>query len=477
MIQSKKEGVMKLKRSPLIFLSLLLFLGPVFGSATDEISVDFDRVSERVLVVKSGKVYTDQIIALASKKGLVVIDTGKSPTLTEKYRKVIEQEFGRNDFAYVINTHFHFDHTSGNQIFPEAVIIAHETSPERMRQFDRERPNFVTQRRAVITQWENQLKTLEPDSEGALRLVDLIGSAEIMCDDLENNYILTLPTLTFNDRLSLDMGDLTFNLIYFGEGRHTGDDIIIHCPEEKLLFTGDLFFKGSMAIAFSSQFDAPRWMSVMNQVLKDKDAVRWVYDCHNGRMSGEFITLWRDYLVGLWNDLSTAQEEGLNLEAVQERFSYENKYSFISKSGVDPEQLKREHPNNVKYVWMRIHESQSATTLLERVMAESGLDAALKKYSEIKDAPVEKYYFDEVEMNRLGYQLINQNKLKEALEIFKMNVELYPEAWNVYDSLGEGYMLLGEKDLAIINYERSLKLNPDNANGVAMLERLKSEKR
>ncbi|MGB6864727.1 MAG: tetratricopeptide repeat protein, partial [Candidatus Aminicenantaceae bacterium] len=104
------------------------------------------------------------------------------------------------------------------------------------------------------------------------------------------------------------------------------------------------------------------------------------------------------------------------------------------------------------------------------------LDAALKKYAEIKDAPVEKYYFDEVEMNRLGYQLINQKKLKEAIEIFKMNVELYPESWNVYDSLGEGYMLLGEKELAIKNYEKSLEINPDNANGVAMLERLKSEK-
>ncbi|MEE9501556.1 MAG: MBL fold metallo-hydrolase [Candidatus Aminicenantaceae bacterium] len=467
---------MKLKRIPLIFLSLLLVLIPVFLSANDEITVEFDRVSERVLVVKSGKVYTDQIVALASKKGMVMIDTGIAPTLTEKYRKVIEREFGRNDFVYVINTHYHWDHTNGNQIFPEAVIISHETSPERMRQFDQGRPNSVAQRRARITQWKNQLKGLEPDSEGAQRLRDAIDSSEITCDDLENNYILTLPTLTFNDRLTLDMGDLTFNLLYFGEGRHTGDDIIIHCPEEKLLFTGDLFYKGSMSIAFSSQFDAPRWMSVMNEVLKDEDAVEWVYDCHNGRMSGEFISLWRDYLVELWNNLSAASEEGLDLVTVQDRFSYENKYSFISKSGIDPEQLKREHENNVKYVWMRIKESQSAATVIGQVIAESGMDAAIKKYAEIKEVPGEKYYFDEVEMNRLGYQLINQNKLKEAIEIFKMNVELYPEAWNVYDSLGEGYMFLGEKELAIKYYEKSLEINPDNTNGVAMLERLKSEK-
>jgi tetratricopeptide (TPR) repeat protein len=181
-------------------------------------------------------------------------------------------------------------------------------------------------------------------------------------------------------------------------------------------------------------------------------------------------------MVELWNDLDAASEEGLSLEDVQDRFSYKNKYSHISQSGIDAEQLKREHANNVRYVWMRLKESQSGAAVLGQVITESGMDAALKRFAEIKDAPIEEYYFDEAEMNRLGYQLINQNKLKEAIEIFKMNVELYPDAWNVYDSLGEGYMLLGEKELAIKYYEKSMKINPDNTNGAAMLQRLKSKK-
>ena len=49
---------MKLERIPLIFLSLLLVLMPVFVSATNEITVEFDRVSERVLVIKSGMIAT-----------------------------------------------------------------------------------------------------------------------------------------------------------------------------------------------------------------------------------------------------------------------------------------------------------------------------------------------------------------------------------------------------------------------------------
>ena len=47
----------------------------------------------------------------------------------------------------------------------------------------------------------------------------------------------------------------------------------------------------------------------------------------------------------------------------------------------------------------------------------------------------------------------------------KLNVEFYPNAWNVYDSLAEAYMTNGEKDLAIANYKKSLELNPQNANG------------
>jgi Flp pilus assembly protein TadD len=66
-------------------------------------------------------------------------------------------------------------------------------------------------------------------------------------------------------------------------------------------------------------------------------------------------------------------------------------------------------------------------------------------------------------------------KLGEAIAVFKLNVELYPGSWNVYDSLAEAYMNNGDKELAIANYEKSLALNPENANGAAMLKKLKGD--
>jgi pimeloyl-ACP methyl ester carboxylesterase len=78
-------------------------------------------------------------------------------------------------------------------------------------------------------------------------------------------------------------------------------------------------------------------------------------------------------------------------------------------------------------------------------------------------------------INQLGYRYLLQGKTKEAVEIFKLNVLLYSDSWNVYDSLGEGYMTDGNKELAVKNYEKSLELNPENSNAVEMLKKLKKE--
>ena len=125
---------MKKFKMLLICLVFSYFIAPLL--ATDEVPTTFERHSERVLVVKTGKATYDKVIAIASKKGLVVIDTGIAPSLARKYRKIIEREFDRSDFLYVINTHYHYDHSNGNQVFADAEIIGHELSPTGMREYE-----------------------------------------------------------------------------------------------------------------------------------------------------------------------------------------------------------------------------------------------------------------------------------------------------------------------------------------------------
>jgi len=78
-------------------------------------------------------------------------------------------------------------------------------------------------------------------------------------------------------------------------------------------------------------------------------------------------------------------------------------------------------------------------------------------------------------LNNLGYQLIAKGKIKEAIEILKLNVEAYPDAFNAYDSLGEAYMINGDKELAIQNYKKSLELNPKNTGAIEILKKLEEK--
>ncbi len=79
-------------------------------------------------------------------------------------------------------------------------------------------------------------------------------------------------------------------------------------------------------------------------------------------------------------------------------------------------------------------------------------------------------------MNMLGYNLLAAGKITEAVEVFKLNVELYPESSNVYDSYGEALAEAGDIENAILNYKRSIELNPDNEGGKQMLEKLQNKK-
>lgn len=113
--------------------------------------------------------------------------------------------------------------------------------------------------------------------------------------------------------------------------------------------------------------------------------------------------------------------------------------------------------------------------VLLKTIEEKGIEAALAQYRDLKVKEAKAYDFSEPELNRLGYVLLQQRKLKEAIEIFKLNVAEYPKGFNTYDSLGEAYMVAENTELAIQNYKKSLELNPENTSAVAMLKRLEGK--
>ena len=100
------------------------------------------------------------------------------------------------------------------------------------------------------------------------------------------------------------------------------------------------------------------------------------------------------------------------------------------------------------------------------------VNEAVEAYRQIRREHPNDPGASEEHLNNIGYGLLQRKKVAEAIAVFKLNVELYPQSWNVYDSLGEAYMVNGEKEPAIASYKKSLELNPGNANGAAMLKKL-----
>lgn len=105
-----------------------------------------------------------------------------------------------------------------------------------------------------------------------------------------------------------------------------------------------------------------------------------------------------------------------------------------------------------------------------RKLEREGRDAAAEFFRQHRhDA---EYEMDGDAFNVLGYQLLRKGRVEDAVRVFELNVEAFPEVANAYDSLAEGYMNQGRRELAIANYQKSLELDPNNANAKVMLEKL-----
>lgn len=105
------------------------------------------------------------------------------------------------------------------------------------------------------------------------------------------------------------------------------------------------------------------------------------------------------------------------------------------------------------------------------------MDDAIALFRQARTAFPDHLLLAEAGLNAFGYEFLNQrHDPANAITLFRLNVELHPDAWNVYDSLGEGLAAAGNVPEAIRNYETSLRLNPDNDNARKALEKLRNHR-
>ena len=112
-------------------------------------------------------------------------------------------------------------------------------------------------------------------------------------------------------------------------------------------------------------------------------------------------------------------------------------------------------------------------TPYENLLAGNHVEAE-REYRAIKQSNPSDPAIAEQRLNQMGYQLLSTSgKTDAAIAVFTLNVEFYPQSWNVYDSLGEALAKKGDKSAAIQKYEQALRLNPAAESAKKALQSLK----
>lgn len=188
--------------------------------------------------------------------GGVVIDTQSD---LAHARQMIEM-FGKVWPAMpkrVINTHEDADHVWGNQLFVGAEIIAHRSVPERMKQVaePHESQKLLHGVGRFLTRL--LLKTLHPG---------LAAAGQQLLEDYNFDGIeLALPTTLFDARYELNLEGKEVHLIYVGPCHQVGDTII-HLPEERVVFAGDVLFRQCTPMGWTGSYD--KWFKCLDLLIE-----------------------------------------------------------------------------------------------------------------------------------------------------------------------------------------------------------------
>jgi len=265
-------------------------LGPKF---------DVKELAEGVWLFQEISPWECNHVVLATEKGLVLVDPGGAPAIARALRRAVKARLGRGDFAYVIDHHHHWGHTWGNASFPEAVVIGHTDCV----------PLMEAEAEAVDAKIA-LFKRLAGEADAKLRRSDassaVLQSLRIEMEHYrrvaeslaEEGFSVRPPDLTFSDRMTLRLGDLTLELTFIGPG-HSETDTVIFIPEHRILLMGCFFLERNHVPAFAVQpeLDVDRWLAVFAPLLQWDRPVRMAVPGQRGLWTAGKLQQWRDYIA------------------------------------------------------------------------------------------------------------------------------------------------------------------------------------
>jgi tetratricopeptide (TPR) repeat protein len=254
-------------------------------------------------------------------------------------------------------------------------------------------------------------------------------------------------------------------------------------PEEGILIIGDTFSKSFLPGTSSNvrKVEVALWLEVLDAFLAEPDELKHAVRGHTDIFSREEIAAIRDYMRELWDGISAANAEGLDLEAIQRRFPLSN-FSYITKTkNQDETELQRQHQIIVQGFW---RQHQNKEFVFEKIMqtaqemgsnTPAGAKAVLDKYADMVSNQ-NAYFFHEAVINNNANNFIQMNFLDEAVELLRLHIKIFPESSAAYAILGDAYAGKGEIEQAIKSLKKSLKLDPKNKSVKEKLKKLEKIK-
>ena len=219
--------------------------------------------------------------------------------------------------------------------------------------------------------------------------------------------------------------------------------------------------------------DFPLLLENGRRLLARKERIRTILPGHwNGELSVAGFEARLKYVEALWDGVGQLAKEGRPLEEALAAFPLEARFPDLAKS---PGFNARNHFSTVSEIWATTTGLRNGASELFALVEAGAPEEQVRAVVADRGSKSPRYYFLEREVNGRGYFFLQQKRAPEAVRMFRINADLFPASWNVWDSLGEGLLAAGDVAAARAAYEKSVQINPENRNGKEALARIGEE--
>ena len=334
-------------------LSFVLALIPVTVFSQDRVVESsthrFVEVAQGVWHVSgNGKVHTmSNVMVLVGEFDTLVVDSHVTPSASRALLASLPVITDK-PVRYLINSHYHFDHAHGNQSFPAGVeIIGHEFTRAKLNGDIGnvlEENTFKSFSDPVPSLVLNLEERLEQESNPA-REAELREQLRVQTDYMKSipEVSPTPPNITLRDKMTLFQvvadGSREIQLLHFGRA-HTGGDVVVYLPKERVAFTGDMMLPG---LAYMGDGHVDEWPATL-EGLKGLEFEIWLPGHGPVMHSKEPINNFQAYLRDLWGKVELAHSRGTSWEDASGEIDMTNhaeNYMQIRAPGVDPRAVRR----------------------------------------------------------------------------------------------------------------------------------------